>query len=439
MIRLAKLTIAVAFILVIDVHPIRADAVERLGLERLRATHEQVAALAAQRREVSLTSQYDDYRAQMHVHSAFSHDSNGTIEEIVDAARAVGARVVMFSEHPAQHYDYFSDGHSGMRDGVLLIPGAETKGFLAYPTRSIEDEPTETPQAFSDLVQSTGGLSFVSHVEERMDWDITGSTGMEIYNTHADVKDETRLMAMMRDPLGLAGLSPAFAQYPQEAFAALLDYPAQYLRRYDRLCQTRRVTGVAANDAHHNQGFRAVMDDDGTVRVEDALGEKLATLDPAKTPALAPLVAGRRSGDVVLALDLDPYEHSFRHTSTHLLINELSKAAVGDALGDGRVYVAFDWMADPTGFVCFAEQDGRPLPLGSETIAGEPLRIRAEIPLPGTIRLVHNGKVIEQRDSHDLDVTVEEPGVYRVEVLLTLVGEPRPWILTNPFYLRAAP
>ena len=435
---LALITLAVSLVLAIGVHQSRGDAVERMRMERLRATHEQVAALREKRRDVSLTSDYDDYRALLHVHSAFSHDSNGTIEEIVGAAKSVGAQVVMFTEHPARHYDYFDDGHRGVRDGVLLVPGAETNGFLAWPTRSIQHERTDSPQSFSDLVRRDGGLSFVSHVEDRMDWDITGATGMEMYNTHADVKDEARLAAIMRDPLKLASLVPAVEQFPQETFAALLDYPAQYLGRYDRLCQSRRVTGVAANDAHHNQGFRAILQDDGTVRVEDALGEQLTTLDRAKTAAVAALVAGRQPGDVVLALDLDPYERSFRHTSTHLLMNELTQAAVWEALTEGRVYVAFDWMADPTGFVCYAEQDGRRLPLGSETTAGEAIRIRAEAPLTGTIRLVHNGDIIAERQSHQLDATVEEPGVYRVEVLLTLVGEPRPWILTNPFYVRDA-
>ncbi len=42
-------------------------------------------------------------------------------------------RVILFTEHPASHYDYVNDGHHGLTDGVLLIPGAETDGFLAYP------------------------------------------------------------------------------------------------------------------------------------------------------------------------------------------------------------------------------------------------------------------------------------------------------------------
>ena len=126
-----------------------ADAVERMGMEKLRATHERVESLKKELRKVTLESGYDDVRALLHVHSAFSHDSRGTIDEIVAAAKKVGVRVIMFSEHPANHYDYVNDGHRGLKDGVLLIPGAETKGFLAYPKRSIQNEKSEGPQEFS--------------------------------------------------------------------------------------------------------------------------------------------------------------------------------------------------------------------------------------------------------------------------------------------------
>ena len=78
------------------------DALERIGLEKLRATHERIEALKSERRKVSLESGYDDVRSLLHVHSAFSHDSRGKIEDIVAAAKQAGVRVIMFTEHPAE-------------------------------------------------------------------------------------------------------------------------------------------------------------------------------------------------------------------------------------------------------------------------------------------------------------------------------------------------
>lgn len=413
-----------------------ADAIERMRPENLRAVHEAIESLKSQRRAVSLSSGYDDVRSLLHVHSAWSHDSRGTIEEILAAAKDAGVRVIMFSEHPSNNYNYFLDGHRGFEQGVLLIPGAETGGFLAYPRRSVQDQKTDAPQAFADLVRSTGGLVFVSHLEERMDWEITNVTGVEIYNTHADFKNEDRFLAVLRSPLSMISLASSVQQYPQETFGALLDYPADYLQRYDQLCKNARHTGVSANDAHHNQAYRAKILDDGQVQLEDALGDVIARLDPETIAPIKLLTAGRKPGDLIFELDLDPYVRSFRHVSTHLLLTEVSEAQVWQALGAGRAYVAFDWIADPTGFVYRADRDADSWPIGSEVPFAEGLHLRAEAPLECRVKFVRDGQVVLDQIGTGFDFLVDTPGVYRVEVWLTLAGEDRPWILTNPVYVR---
>jgi hypothetical protein len=418
--------------------PATADMIDRLRPERLKAVHEAIEALKTQRREVKLTSNYSDVRAVLHVHSAFSHDSRGTLDEIVAAAKEAGIRVIMFNEHPASGYDYFIDGHRGFKNDVLLIPGAETGGFLAYPRESVPDSKTLSSQAFADVVRATGGLVFLCHLEERMEWDIDHITGTEIYNTHADVKDETRFGAMLRSPLVMFSLLSAVKQYPQEVFGALLDYPADYLKRYDELCQRAPHTGVAGNDSHHNQGYRATIGERGNVLVEDLLGKKIAMLEPAQLPAMGLLTAGKKAGDVVFDLDLDPYVRSFRHVSTHLLVSDISEHEVRHSLAKGRAYVAFDWIADPTGFVYCAERAAENWPIGSEVTLAEGLYLRAEAPLEAHFKLVRDGEIVLEQTGPAVELQVEKPGIYRVEAWLNLAGEARPWILTNPIYVHGA-
>jgi hypothetical protein len=412
------------------------DMIERLRPEKLRAVHEAIENLKTRRREVRLASNYQDVRALLHVHSAFSHDSRGTIEEIIAAAKEAGVRVILFSEHPASGYDYFLDGHRGLNDGVLLIPGAETGGFLAFPRQSIQNLKTDSPQAFATLVRSSGGLVFLCHLEERMDWDIANMNGTEIYNTHADVKDETRFVASLRSPLVLLSLKRMVEQYPQEVFGALLDYPADYLRRYDQLCQRAPHTGIAGNDSHHNQGYRAKITDGGDVIVEDVLATRIAELDPTLVPPLKLLTAGKKPGDLIFELDLDPYVRSFRHVSTHLLLSEISEDHVRQALASGRAYVAFDWLADPTGFVYRADRGAEQWAVGSQVTFAKDLYLRAEAPLEARFKLVRDGQIALEQDGTGFEFRVDKPGVYRVEVWLTLAGEDRPWILTNPIYVR---
>jgi len=431
----------VAWLLMFAAFPtaVLADAVDRMKLDQLRKVHEAVETLANERQPVALDDGYDDVRALLHVHSHWSHDSHGTVDEIIAAAKTTGVRVIMFSEHPADTYDYFKDGNAGMIDGVLLIPGAETRGFLAYPTRSIQAIAPAGPQEFADLVRRDDGLIFLSHLEERMDWDIAGLTGTEIYNTHADFKDETRLIKQLRNPLMLLSLMPALEKYPQEVFGAIQDYPADYLRRFDELCQQSPHTGVAANDSHHNQGIRAILKKDGKVQVEDNLGNKIITLDASRVGFLKSRIEGKRPGDEVLRIDLDPYDRSFRHVSTHLLMHEVSRDAVWQALKAARAYVGFDWIADPSGFVFFAEQSGRRFPMGSHPTMGGGMQLHAAAPLEGTFKLLRDGKLIQQADGRKFDFALEHAGIYRLEVWLDVAGEPRPWILSNPIYVGEKP
>jgi hypothetical protein len=417
--------------------PARGDALQRLKPERLEAVHEDIAIFKSQWKEVANPRPYRDYRANLHVHSAFSHDSRGMIADIVSAAKAVGTRVLMFNEHPAETYDFFKDGHQGMKDGVLLIPGAETKGFLVFPTQSVRGLDGGTPQEFADVVRGRGGLMFLSHLEERMDWEIQGLTGVEIYNTHADFKDEKSLVAAMRNPLWLFGSADQFRKYPQEAFSALLDYPADYLKRWDELCARAPHTGVSANDAHQNVGLVIRLVEGNKAQFEDALGKKLFEIDAESNASLAPLMKDKKPGDALFELRLDRYGQSLRHVGTHLLMKELTKVAVWEALEAGRAFVAFDWLADATGFDFAALAGDDRYEMGSRLPFQKDLRLRARAPLSADWKLIRNGKVVSDSSSPTLDMPVAEPGNYRVEVWLTVGGEKTIWVLSNPIYVES--
>src|SRR6185436_8147446 len=101
------------------------EALSRLTADKLEAVHQAVLKLRGERKELPRKGPLEEFRANLHVHSSLSHDSRGTIEEIVTAAKRAGTQVLLFTEHPADSYDFFRDGHHGTIDGVLLVPGAE--------------------------------------------------------------------------------------------------------------------------------------------------------------------------------------------------------------------------------------------------------------------------------------------------------------------------
>jgi hypothetical protein len=414
----------------------RGDAVERLKPAHLKALHAAIEGLKQDRQPVSLPSAFTDYRGALHVHSGLSHDSRSPLSEVVSGAKKAGMRFLMFTEHPVPHHDYFKEGHRGVVDGVLLIPGAELTGLLAFPKSSVP-EGSSDPQAEVDAVKKTHGQVFLCHLEERMDWDLKGLTGSEIYNLHADFKDETRLIKSMHSLIGLLGLLPAAKNYPQETMASLMDYPADYLRRYDQLCEKSRLTGIAANDAHHNNSIKGILLDDGRLQLVDALGTKLGRIDPKKVPDLKPyLPENLHVGEAGTILDLDPYERSFRHVSTHLFLPDLSEPAVREALEAGRAYVSFEWIADPTGFNFQAVRGKDVYEMGSEVPFMKGISLRSVAPLPGRFRLIRNGKEVHSALGRTYEHAIDSPGNYRLEVWLNLADAPEVWILSNPIYVR---
>jgi hypothetical protein len=413
------------------------DAIDRLTAERLEAIHQAVLKLNAARHEMPRPGPLREYRANLHVHSAWSHDSRGKIDDIVAAARAAGTQVLMFTEHPASHYDVFTDGHQGNRDEVLLIPGAETKGMLVYPRQAFKEFEEAKTQDMSDIVRGREGLTFLSHLEERMDWEILGLTGVEIYNTHADVKDEKRLVASMKSPLWLLKTAELYRRYPQESFSALHDYPADYLKRWDLLCQQAPHTGVSANDAHQNIGITAVLVEGNQVRIEDALGEQLLLLDKGVFHALKEIPADAKAGETLFQMRLDPYENSLRHVGTHLLLTELTQPAVWQALNSGRAFVAFDWMADSRGFDFAARSECVRYEMGSDLTFRDGQTLTGQSSLSAHWKLIRNGEPLRESEGSTFEFPVTNAGNYRVELWLDVAGEKRIWILSNPIYISA--
>ncbi len=414
------------------------DAIDRLAAKRIAEIHAAVEDFADKRKAISRPGPFADYRANLHVHSLLSHDSRGKPEEIVVAAKKVGTKVILFTEHPAPHYDFVTDGHKGLRDGVLLIPGAEAKGLLVYPRESMKNFEAAPIQEYSNIVTGRGGMTFLSHLEERMELNIVGMTGNEIYNTHADFKTEKRLLANLKNPIWLVQTGDIFKKYPREALSALQDYPEDYLRRWDELCKVYPHCGVSANDAHQNTGIVLKLSGDKKVRVEDPLGDKLLELDATLASAFLPNLKTAKPGDELYRLQLDYYEHSLGLVGTHLLMKELTQEAVWDALQNSRCFVGFDWIADTTSFD-FALMDGDSRhEMGSRVPFAENMTFKAQAPLDAHWRLIRSGKILTEADGPLFDAKVTEPGIYRIEAWLDVAGEKRIWILSNPIYVKSA-
>lgn len=418
------------------------STIERLKLERLRAVHADRARFANQRKPVSLSMGYNDYRAVMHAHAQDATHTGGTRPELLAGAKRAGTQIVMLTDHVRPERDFINDSWRGLHEGVLFIPGSEDRGFLSFPMNSVKGSEGGSREQYVEMIRSGGGNIFLCHVEERPDWPTDRLDGLEIYNHHTDVKDEGAfqlwLQGTLTDPARLPALVSALNEYPEEVFGAQQDYLTDIIAKWDRDSQQHKLTGVAANDCHHNQVFTVTAVDENTVEVGYITSKPTTTRVTAdKAPGVAELAKGRKPGELIARLDFDPYERSLRYVSTHILAHELTEPAVREALKRGHAYVAHDWLCDSTGFVFVAGTGSKSSSImGDEVKLGEALMLSAATPVKCTMKLIRNGEALQTSNTNRLEFDVKTRGVYRIEAWLEVDGEQRPWIYSNPIYVR---
>ena len=410
---------------------------ERMTRARLEAAHASVQLLARARRTLPARREMNDVRCVFHAHAGDSVHTGGNRDEMLSDAQRAGIGGIFLSDHFRPPRD-FMDSWRVTTNGVVFTPGSETRGFLVYPMASVLARMDVPSPDFIAEVARGDGLIFLSHIEERPDHPLDGLTGLEIYNRHYDAKRDLRglltLALRMTEPDGAAELAELLRLYPDELLASQVEYPEAYLEKWDQGTRTRRLTGIAANDCHHNQVMIVKMVDSETVKLGTLVDkdESMQTFKAAFRPGVRRMTAGHQPGDLLVRLDFDPYFRSFRNVCTHILAAELSEAALRTAVKAGHAYVSHDWMCDPTGFQ-FETDGGR---MGDDVSWRPGLELRARFPVPCQVRLRVAGQTVATGTGAQFSARVQGPGAYRLEAWLEVGGELRPWIYSNPIYVR---
>ena len=397
-------------------------------------------ALRAGRKEVAPLPGWREFRGMLHSHSELSHDSEVPFPAILQAMKESRTDFICMSDHCVEGKADFSWQWRGLHEGRLFIPGFEMKEGL-MPFGVAGDVVLGNGMDGSEIARKTvehGGVLFYAHPEEPRVWERSELTGMEIYNIHADTKDEGNVyVKLLPDVLVSQG------RYPEHVFRLFFDRPVANLRHWDEMNQTRHLTGIAGNDCHQNNGVRGIYTAAGTLRVEDTSPKTIKEFKlNAVTRWLAgacfgPLTAGRQ----LFGFQLDPYARMGRFVGTHVLSRELTEPAILDSLRAGRAFVGFDLLVDSAGFEWWAEHaggngGGEVVVMGESVANAADLRLRARSPVSCRFTVVKDGQVMTQKDGVDLEYTPVGPGRYRVEAELTIRDVLTPWVYTNPIWVK---
>ena len=352
-----------------------------------------------------------DLACAVHLHSNYS-DGTATIPELMKAARDAERDVVLLTDHDT--LGARDDGHEGWHGSVLLGVGLEVTPraghFLAFGIEKKIKHKGMPEAGIPVAVAKAGGFGFAAHpfskgarILERYGFAVKrglphgwtdlngeGIAGIELWSLTTDASEEWRgpvdAFRYMRNPEGqLDGPRPA-------------DIAA-----WDRICQTRRFVAIGGLDAHQH-GIRW---------------------------------RGRFWSPM-------PNARYFRMLSTYVSLTEAPQggdagqadlALVYDALREGRCYLSVDTFAPGRGFRFWGESDAGPVVMGEEAPAGDWI-LRASLPSRAEVTLFRNGSPVAQASGAALEHKATEPGSYRVEAKRHWRGRERPWIISNPIYLR---
>jgi len=350
-----------------------------------------------------------EYSGAVHIHSVYS-DGTGKIEDIAKAAYDSDLDFIMMTDHNTMKPK--QDGYEKWLCNVMVITGYEVNDMHNknhYLTFGL-DEVIGTYQVLDNgelgcklpakeyvkLIKEKGGIGFLAHPDEERNhlpqhpsypWtdETDDYTGIEIWNHMSEWiegMDEANKLDRFLHPLKSIN-SPS----------------AKTLNRWDKASLKRHITGIGGVDAH----------------------------------ALKQNVLG------FFEVEIFAYKVLFKSIRTHVLIEkplnkndkknfESDKKQILDALRNGKCFIANHYHGNAKGFRFFAELRGITSNTGDTITAnGENIILRALVPKECKIKLIHNGKTIDEKKGMNATWDAKENGVYRVECWMNDKG----WIFSN--------
>jgi hypothetical protein len=391
----------------------------------------QVIAFSKLRKEPPAITELNTYRGVMHLHSYWSHDSEGSLFDIVPAAKDNGIDFIFLTDHPRGNIDTLPRGYKGIYDGVLIEPGSEKQGFDAWPLDTVIIDWSLDKDTISKNIVGSGGIIFYAHTEEPHNWYNPWYQGMEIYNFHTDTKDEK--------------LAPQIAnflingkKYRHWAYREMFDEQKSILALWDTLNTWRKIVGFSAVDAHENQNIRARYLNDGRI---EWVGPNANVIDTTDVKFWHKwLIHEPDSNGWIFKFMIDTYQTSFSYITNYVFSESGTLPDLVTHIKKGNLFTAFKSLGDARGFnyYCLGNDDLPLCIMGDSTGIDKVKSLNAVSPFPGEFRLIHDGETVNISSGDNYQYSREGPlekGAWRIEVHIKPGGRYIPWLYSNPIYI----
>jgi hypothetical protein len=362
-------------------------------------------------------NEYYDYRGLINVHSDLSIGSSSPAQ-IALAAKAAGLDYLILTDLNAFETNVHNDGYS---QGVLFLNGGkysylDSRLIFYSPDKDLIGKNLGEAQIhFADmLTQNEVGnkdslliLAHPYHLGFSWNGDLpAGLDGMELINMKA-----LSVQAWQFSKPSVIWSSLIYPFNPSFALARLFMEPSDEMVLFDKISQKQHLLAYAGAEA-----------------------------------------SARALPWANFLVKFPSYQRSFEIVTNHVLLSsEMTGNLASDrnkifsALKKGQVYIAFDALGDPKGFIATVEDRGKIHMMGSHVKWNKGLILKVRIPdLPKNfyeVIVYRNGERYRTENTSEVTVPLTEPGVYRVQVRVA-VSMPLPdanrwitWIYGNPFFI----
>lgn len=339
------------------------------------------------------------YPGAIHIHSVHS-DGTGTIEEIVRAAKKAGLSWIVITDHNKM------DVKEGFYDGVCVIVGeeispADGNHYLALGIKtpvSCDIAPAE----YIQQVKEQGGFGFIAHPDGNVfrknthkplrweDWDIKDFGGIEIWNYMSNWVDSYN---------------------DKSAFNAVHGF----------LFRNNVLSGPTKNildwwDNLNNE----------TQEIIPAIGGVDAHSFNIKWKFAKVKIFSYKSSLCALT--------NFIHLDNPLPDDfENRKKVILKAIKSGKnIIMNRRGKKSKNNPIFYIQNSDRKVYPGDFIELDDCSKMFVELPLKADIKLIHNGKVILQKKTKNLEIDYIDRGKYRIEAYY----KNQPWIFSNPILVK---
>jgi len=340
-------------------------------------------------------NQFNHYTGVIHIHTIYSKDSLFNPLEIIPYLKKYKIDFAIITDHNSIE----GKKYEGFHQNVLLLVGEEIthnqgNHLLAFNIRSLI-KPNENIQSIIDEINIQNGLSFIEHpffesnrlLKNKINmkwikWDVKNFTGIAIFNYTCDGGERLNVLKYLIFYF-FPGLDKDRPNY-------------KTINKWDELNNFRKTVGIGTLDLHFLY-FKFLN----------------------------------------FKIEVFPFKYFFNSIRTNIITDKrLNKDTVYEEIKKGHVYISNNYLGDAKDFIFYIKRDDEIFLMGDEIESKGNEKIIIKSPSKALIKIIYNGKCIYQKIGKELILEKIDKGFYRVEIYKFHMFNYKPWIFSNPIYLK---